>query len=457
MSDTGWSDGLVEGGFGDPATARLVGWVDRVQRMVQVEGALARALHRKGHISAEAAEAIVRACDPSQLDLVALAERAAVSATPLIPLLDALRREAGGDADLLHHGATSQDIVDTAIVLQVRDALGRLEDELLAVASRCAALAGRHRDDLVVGRTLGQHAVPTTFGLTAARWLGALDRRVEHLRWIRQRVLVVQLGGAAGTLGLYGDTGVQVAEALAEELDLGCPDLPWHAERDRIVELAGSLAATAATVGKIATDLVLLGSSEIDEVREGVSDGADSSAMPHKRNPVHATAARAAANLALGETGVLSLAASQHEHERAAGAWQAEWVALPSALVRTAGAVVRLRLALENATFDPVRARRNFDFQFGTTGSAALAAALVVPLGRDRATRAAASVASRALAERRPLFDVAKEDDGIAGVLSSSTLASVLDPLASLGSVDQLVDRALATHRMVAGHGSAAP
>lgn len=457
MRDTGWSDGLLEGGFGDPATARLVGWVDRVQRMVQVEGALARALHRTGHISGEAADAIVRACDPSRLDMIALAERGAVSATPLIPLLDALRREAGGDADRLHHGATSQDIVDTATVLQVRDALGRLEDELLAVASRCAALAGLHRSDLVVGRTLGQHAVPTTFGLKAARWLGLLDRRVEHLRWVRKRVLVVQLGGAAGTLGLYGDTGVEVAEALAEELDLVCPDLPWHAERDRIVELAGSLAATAAAVGKIATDLVLLGGSEIDEVREGVSDGADSSAMPHKRNPVHATAARAAANLALSETGALSLAASQHEHERAAGAWQAEWVALPSALVRTAGAVVRLRLALENATFDPVRARRNFDSQFGTTGSAALAAALIVPLGRDRATRAAASVASHALAERRPMFDVAKEDDEIAGVLSPTTLASVLDPLASLGSVDRLVDRALATHRMVAGPGTAAP
>lgn len=449
VRDTGWSDGLIESGFGDPQTASLLGWVDRVQRMVEVEAALARALQRSGQLSADAAEAIAHACDPSRLDVLAISERAARSATPVIPVVDALREAAGESASLLHHGATSQDIIDTAIVLQVRDALRRLEDELLAVASRCATLADRHRSDLVAGRTLGQHAVPVTFGLKMARWLGLLDRRIEHLRWVRDRVLVVQLGGAAGTLGAYGDAGVEVAEALAEELDLSCPDLPWHAERDRIVELAGALAAVATTVGKIASDLVLLASSEIDEFREGTGCGANSSAMPHKRNPVHATAARAAASLALGEVGVLSLGAGQHEHERAAGAWQAEWVALPSALVRTVGAVVRVRAALADAEFDPVRARSNFDSQFGSTGSAALAAALTAAVGRDRADRLTATLATQAVAEQRSLLEVASDDDEVTSIIARSTLAEVLDPMVSLGSVHRMIDRALGTHQRI--------
>lgn len=325
-AESRWSDGLLESGFGDPETAQTMGWSARVICMIEVEAALGRALASVGLIPREAGEAIGRACDPKRLDLEQLAVAAAIAPTPVIPLVKALVDASEGGANgpaggWLHHGATSQDVIDTAMVLRMRDALARLEDELLALGELCAALADRHRTTVMAGRTLGQQAVPITFGLKAARWLGALDRRIEQLRWVRTRVLVVQLGGAAGTSAVYGDQGVAVAEAFAAELGLAVPDLPWHADRDRVVELAGMLGGVAVTVGSVAADLVSQAQSETAEVREGAGSGPGSSAMPHKRNPVHASAARAASRLALGELSILISPGSEHEHERAAGAW----------------------------------------------------------------------------------------------------------------------------------------
>jgi 3-carboxy-cis,cis-muconate cycloisomerase len=451
-----WSDGLLESGFGDAGTASLVGWRARVRRMVEVEAALARALGRVGLFDDATVAAVVAACAPDRLDLDALASAAASAATPVIPLVRALTAgAAGAAAERLHHGATSQDVIDTATVLQVRDAVTRLDTEVAAVAARCAQLADEHRATVMAGRTLGQQAVPVTFGLTAARWLGALDRRREQLDWVTPRVLTVQLGGAAGTLAVYGDRGREVVEALADELDLGVPDLAWHAERDRIVELAGALAGVVATVATIAGDLVRLAQTEVGEVREGAGDAPGSSAMPHKRNPVHATAARAAARLALGDLDVLVRAAGDHELERAAGAWQAEWVALPSALVRTAGAVVRLRAALEHLEVDADRARHNLDGAPGSTrargaggltGSEALATALTDALGRPEAQALVATLAARAAANGQHLREVAVADPAVTAVLAPGHLAEVLDPAAVVPQVDAAIDRALATH-----------
>lgn len=456
MRDHGWSDGLLEAGFGDPPTAELVGWPARVTRMVEVEAALGRALATVGVIPDEAAEAIARACDPSRLDLEVLAADAAAAPTPVIPLVRALTEGADETAAaFLHHGATSQDIVDTAVALQLRDALDRLEDRILAAADRCADLVDQHRGTVMAGRTLGQQAVPVTFGLKAARWLGALDRGVEHLRWLRGRTLTVQLGGAAGTAAAYGDRGLAVAEALAAELDLAVPDLPWHAERDRIAELAGALAAVVTTTASIATDLVLLAQSEIGEVREGAGAGPASSAMPHKRNPVHASAARAASRLALGELSVLTAAAGDHELERAAGAWQAEWVALPSALVRTAGAVARLGAALVDLEVDADRARENLDLQHGLTSSEALATALTPSLGRPRAQELTGQLAAVAASEGRSLREVAATSSEVAAVLDEATLAAVLDVTSALQLAPTLIDRALARHERVRAPGRA--
>jgi 3-carboxy-cis,cis-muconate cycloisomerase len=354
--------------------AQLVGWPARVQRMVEVEAALGRALARSGLIpTVAAAAAIERACDPTRIDLADLADQTAASPTPVIPLVRALTD--GADelaAARLHHGASSQDIIDTAVVLQLRDALDHLEDLLLRVSDLCAALADEHRDTVMAGRTLGQQAVPIAFVLKAARWLGALDRHVERLRSLRPRLLSVQLGGAAGTAAVYGQQSSTVVASLAEELDLTVPDLPWHAERDRIAELAGTLSGVAGTVGAVAGDLVLVAQTEIGEVRERAGTGPSSSAMPHKRNPTHAVASR----LALGELIVLTHATADHEHERAAGAWQTEWVALPSALTRTAGALLRLHAALDGLEVDGDRGQENLKQARGPTSAEALATAL---------------------------------------------------------------------------------
>jgi 3-carboxy-cis,cis-muconate cycloisomerase len=450
VRERSWSDGVLEAGFGDPVVAELVGWPARVARMVEVEAALGLALARTGLIPADAGEAVARRCAEPALDLDALAAAAATAPTPAIPLLRALRE--GADdlaAGWLHHGATSQDVVDTATVLQLRAALDVLERRAVALGDRCAELAERHRHTVIAGRTLGQQAVPVTFGLKAARWLGAFDRRIEQLRWVRPRVLTVQLGGVAGTSAVYGEQGLAVADALADELGLAVPDLPWHAERDRIVELAGALAALVTTVEGVATDLVLHAQTEVGEVREARGEGPSSSAVLHKRNPAHAVAARAASRLATGELGVLIGAAGGHEHERAAGAWQAEWVALPSALVRTAGASARLEAALTGLEVDSDRAWEHLDGHLGLTASEALATALTPPLGRPRAQTLVGELAAAAIERRRPLREIAADHPEVRDHLDPEALTTALDPATSLRLVTSLIDRALATHQRI--------
>ncbi|WP_052668710.1 lyase family protein [Nitriliruptor alkaliphilus] len=450
MSEPTWSDGLLEAGFGDPELAAMVGWPARVARMVEVEAALAGALADVGLLDPGTADAIVAACDPTRLDLAALAEATASAPTPVIALVRALQEGADDEAAAwLHHGATSQDVIDTAVALQLRGALEHLDTSLSALADRCAELAERHRGTVMAGRTLGQQAVPITFGLKAARWLGALDRRIEQLRWVAPRSLTVQLGGAAGTSGVYGDAGIEVAEALAGRLGLAVPDLPWHAERDRIADLAGTLGGIVAAVGSIAADLVLLAQPEVGEAREQPGTAPSSSAMPHKRNPVHATAARAACRLALGELSVLHTAVGEHEHERAAGAWQAEWVALPSALVRAGGAVARLHAALADLEVDGERALANLEAQHGLVGSEALATAMTPALGRPRAQALAGELAAAAAAEERPLHEVVSSSAEATAAIGQRTPEEVLDPGRVLGLVPLLIDRALATHHRI--------
>jgi 3-carboxy-cis,cis-muconate cycloisomerase len=450
VRDLGWSDGLFESGFGHEPVARAVGWPARVARMVEVEAALARALGRVGLAPPDAVASILQACDIERLDLGALAHEASRSATPVIPLVRALSELASDEgAAHLHQGATSQDIVDTAVMLQVREALVLIEEDLFGLAERLAELADRHRHDVVAGRTLGQQAAPVSFGLQAARWLGATDRHLERVRALRSTTLAVQFGGVVGTLAAYGELGLHVVTAVANELALAEPDLPWHAERDRIVEIAGGLMGVATTAGTIATDLVLGAQTEVGELQPTTGTGPTSSALPHKRNPVDAVAARAASHLAVGELQTLLSVTAGHEQERASGAWQAEWVALPSALVRTAGALRRLRAAVDGMHLDAGRARRNLDEHYGLTGTEALATALSFHLGRPEAQRVAGRVAAAAASSGVALREAAVGDREVADVLSGDDLAEALDPLGASGTIDALVDRALATHRGV--------
>jgi 3-carboxy-cis,cis-muconate cycloisomerase len=322
------------------------------------ESALASAQSRAGLIPADAAATIRSACEPTRFDLAALGRDAVASATPVVPLIAALRRVVGErTAEFVHRGATSQDAIDTAMMLIARDALDQLIDALSELASLCAALAERYRDTPMTGRTLLVRARPITFGLKAATWLaGILDARTR-LERIREERLAVQLGGAVGTLDAFGASGAQVVADVARELGLAVPEpLPWHGDRGRVAELGAALAIAAGAAAKIALDVILLSQTEVGEVAVG-SPGR-SSAMPEKRNPAHAILARAAFAGVVAQAGVLS-SAMAGEHERSAGAWQTEPPVLSEAFRLAAGAVARTHETLTDLAVNEERMRAN--------------------------------------------------------------------------------------------------
>jgi 3-carboxy-cis,cis-muconate cycloisomerase len=329
-----------------------------LEAMLEVERALAAAEARAGVIPSEAAKAIAGACRAERFDAAALGDAGRAPGNPVEPLVRALRDAVGEEAaDDVHRGATSQDILDTAAMLVSRRALDQILETLDAVAGECARLAEDHRSTPVAGRTLLQQAVPTTFGLKAAGWLAGVVEARRGLRRIRDEGLAVQLGGAAGTLAALGEAGPEVARLLADELGLHEAP-PWHTNRARIAELGAALAVAAGAVAKIGLDVALMSQTEIGEVAE--AEGGRSSAMPHKRNSVGSVLAVACARQVNGHVSVL-LAAMPQEHERAAGAWHAEWPALSGALAFTAGAADGARRALSGLQVDPERMRANLE------------------------------------------------------------------------------------------------
>jgi 3-carboxy-cis,cis-muconate cycloisomerase len=325
-------------------------WLDA---MLDAERALANASCLAGLTSADAAAAIAEQCDASLFDVEALAAEGRAAGNPVEPLVRALRGRIGGEhAALAHRGATSQDVLDTAAMIVARTALAEIRDELDGLADECARLAVAHRETPIAARTLLQQAVPTTFGYKAAGWLaGLLDARAALDR-IR---LPAQLGGAAGTLAAFGERGPEVLRLFADEVGLDEPLVPWHTRRTPVAELAAALALAAGAAAKIGLDVVLLAQTEVGEVREG--DGGASSTMPHKRNAIRATLARACARGARVSAALLTDA--ELEHERSAGAWHAEWSALSDALALTGGALAAARECLAGLEVDVERMRAN--------------------------------------------------------------------------------------------------
>jgi 3-carboxy-cis,cis-muconate cycloisomerase len=321
--------------------------------MLDVERALANAEARVGVIPADAASAIASHCEPNGYDLAAIEQQGRAVANPAEPLVRALRERVGGDAArYVHFGATSQDLVDTAAMLVTRAAVDLVAVELDRAAAVCAQLAAEHRETPMAARTLLQQAVPTTFGAKAAGWLLAAVEAGDSLRAVRFRA---QLGGAAGTLAPLGDRGVEVLAAFAEELDLDEPIVPWHTQRAPIAAIGAALEAVAAACGKAALDVILLAQIEVGEVAE--AEGGASSTLPQKRNPAKAVLARACARLVHANARVL--ADGEYEHERAAGAWQAEWTALSEALAHAGGAAAAVRACLDGLEVRPERMRAN--------------------------------------------------------------------------------------------------
>jgi 3-carboxy-cis,cis-muconate cycloisomerase len=409
--------------------------------MLDAEKALVNAGAATGLVPERAAAAITEACS-GDYDWDRVLEEGRSSGNPAEPLVRAIVARVGeDDARYVHLGATSQDVLDTAAMLVARRALGLVLDDLVRVSSACARLAREHRDTPMAGRTLLQQAVPTTFGLKAAGWLVAVMDASARLAELRETGLAAQLGGAAGTLSALADRGLELSAAYAHELDLAEPTLPWHANRVRIAELGAALEIAAGVLGKVGLDLELLAQTEVGEVREG-GEGGGSSAMPHKRNPVGAMWARAGAALVRGHASVLT-AALVAEHERAGGAWQAEWEALSGALATAGGAASALAGSLEGLQVDAARMRANLDLSGGAVVAERLASTLAERLGRTTARSLVRDASLRASDPGRSLAEeLGERDTG----LTAAELDAALDPATYLGSSGALVDRALARY-----------
>jgi 3-carboxy-cis,cis-muconate cycloisomerase len=447
MSDAPGGGGLFGGVF---ARGPVAGQVDdraMLQAMLDAEAALARASANAGVIPAAAAAAIAARCDAGRFDVDALGRASAAAGNPVVPLVRALAEQLPEEAaGHVHQGATSQDVLDTALSLVAWRALGPLLEDLAAAAGACAGLAEAHRGTVLAGRTLLQQAVPITFGLKAAGWLVGLDETRMRLAEVRRRTLAVQLGGAAGTLAGFGDRGLEVLAGFAAELGLAEPTVPWHAVRARPAALAGALGASAGVLGKVAGDVALLAQNEVAEVREGGEERGGSSAMPHKRNPVAAVATAACAARVPGLVATM-LAAMPQEHERAAGGWHAEWEPQRELLRLVGAAASWCRELLEHLEVDAGRMRANLDAAGGLPLAEAAAAALAGPLGRRHAREVVELASRRAAQEGLALREVLLASPEVAACLGGADLDRALDPAAQLGAAGQLVDRALAAHR----------
>ncbi|MEV4657316.1 3-carboxy-cis,cis-muconate cycloisomerase [Micromonospora sp. NPDC049301] len=435
------SDRLLGGLSGAADVDAELGDTSLLQAMLDVEAALARAGAECGLLPRATAEAIAGQCRAEQYDPAALGRAADAAGNPVVPLVRALTAAVSGSArPWVHHGATSQDVLDTALVLMAVRAAAPLLRHLADAADAAAGLADTHRDTLQLARTLGQQAAPTTFGLTAAGWLLGLVQaraRLEHVC----ATLPAQLGGAVGTLAALGPAGPAVAERFAAHLGLVAPPMPWHTRRQPLLDLAAALGGLVAATGTVAVDVGLLAQTEVGEVAEGGAGRGGSSAMPHKRNPIDSILVTAAARRAPGLIATLFTAAVQ-EHQRATGGWHAEWEPLLDLLHLAGGAAARAARMLAGLQVDADRMRANVDGAGGLILAEAVAARLAPALGRGTAH----DLVTRATAQ--PDFRAALlADPAVRAHLSEQEVDEALDPRRWLGSADRFVDRALASHR----------
>jgi 3-carboxy-cis,cis-muconate cycloisomerase len=420
-----------------------------LQNMLDFEAALARAEAATGVIPASAAGAIGKACKAEAFDLAGLAEAATRSGNLAIPLVKALTAAvAGADpeaARYVHWGATSQDVIDSAAMLTLRAAIEALLSDIDRAIAGFAKLARTHRDTPMVARTWLQHALPMPFGLKLAEYAAALHRSRVRLLRLRNEGLALQFGGAAGTLAALGDKGLMVAEQLAQELQLPLPDAPWHSHRDRIAEAASVLAIVAGTCGKIARDVQLMMQTDVAEAFEPSGEGrGGSSTMPHKRNPVAAATALAAATMAPNLAATI-FAAQVQDHERSAGPWHAEWPTLPTLLLVTSGALAAIVDIAEGLEVDAVRMRANLDATGGLIMAEAVTFALAEKIGKSEAHHLMEAASKKAVAGKKHLRDVLAKDPKVSAHLSADKLTKLFEPMAYQGASQALIDRLLAS------------
>lgn len=444
------SNQLFDVYFTSSAMRELFSDRGRLQGMLDFEAALARAEARCGFIPQTAVAPIEAACHAELYDSSALAQAIATAGNSAIPLVKALGRQLAKDSaeaeKYLHLGATSQDAMDSGLVLQLRQAVALLDADLKRLADSLAVQAERHIDTVMTGRTWLQHATPVTLGMKIAGWLGAITRHRQRLEALKPRLFCLQFGGASGSLAALGEQGWAISEALADELQLQLPDQPWHTQRDRLVEFACLLGMIAGSLGKVGRDLSLLMQTDVGEVFEPSAPGkGGSSTMPHKRNPVGSAVLIAAATRAPGLVSTM-LSAMPQEHERSLGLWHAEWETLPELCCLVSGALQQALNALPDLEVDAQRMRHNLELTKGLVLAEAVSIVLAQRIGRDAAHHLLEVCCKRAVAEQQHLRAVLSDNAEVSREITSDELDRLLDPVHYLGQARHWVERALRDH-----------
>jgi 3-carboxy-cis,cis-muconate cycloisomerase len=416
-----------------------------LQAMLSFESALAKAESHAGVIPKSAVQAISQQCKAPLFDLDALSRGAKSSGNTAIPVVKALTalvaKNNAEAAGYVHWGATSQDVIDTGLILQLCGALTCIAADIDKLAHALAELATEHRSTVMVGRTWMQHASPTTFGAKVAGWLDAIDRHRDRLRETQARCLVLQFGGAVGTHAALDGKGDEVAKYLAQELKLPLAEIPWHSHRDRVAEIATTLGLLVGTLGKIATDISLLSQTEVAEVFEPAEKGrGGSSTMPHKRNPVACAAVLSAATRVPGLVGTM-LAAMPQEHERGLGGWHAEWETLPEIVSLAGGTAHTMAGLAPRLDVDAERMRQNLDETHGLIFAEAVSMALAKKIGKAKAHEAVEAACNASRKDGRHLRDVVEDEISIGKHFSTEEIDGLFDAQNYLGLAEEFVDR----------------
>jgi 3-carboxy-cis,cis-muconate cycloisomerase len=434
--------------FSTEAMRRVFSDENRVQKYLDIEAALAKVQARLGIIPREAAEEIVKHCQAAEYDFALLKKQTERIGYPVLPVVQQLVKKcANGVGEWCHWGATTQDITDTATVLQIREALDLVESEIKAISKALAGLAKKYRDTPMAGRSNLQQAVPITFGFKAATLLSGFDRHLQRLKELRPRVLVGEFGGAAGTLASLGKDGLKVQEGLMKELSLGQPAIAWHTMRDAIAETGCFLGLVTGTLGKIATDVKLMMQTEVEEVYEPFAEGrGSSSTMPQKRNPISCNYIVACTSMVRQNVAAL-LDAMVEDHERSTGPWEIEWISVPEIFCLAAGALNQARFLMEGLEVDPARMRANLDLTRGLIVSEAVMMGLGPSLGRQRAHDLVYDICRKTITAKESFLDLLAADPDIAKHMKRDELAKLVDPSNYLGVAGEMIDRVLAGHR----------
>jgi 3-carboxy-cis,cis-muconate cycloisomerase len=430
--------------FTTPAMRAVWSDENRVQKYLDFEAALAVSQGKLGIIPKNAMSEIVKHCDAKLIDMAKLKEATERIGYPVLPVVQQLVKLCkNGLGEWSHWGATTQDITDTATILQIREALDIVEKELNGISDALAKLAKKYRDTPMAGRSNLQQAVPITFGYKMATLLGAFERHKQRLKELRPRVLVAEFGGAAGTLSSLGKDGLKVQAGLCKELKLGQPDISWHTVRDRIAEVGCFLGLITGTCGKIAFDVKLLMQTEVEEVYEPFHEGrGSSSTMPQKRNPISSVYITAQTAMVKQLVAAL-LEAMVEDHERATGPWEIEWIALPEIFMLSAGALAQTRFVLEGLQVNEKKMRENLDITNGLIMSEAVMMGLGPTLGRNRAHDLVYDVCRQVMKTGRPLIDLLVEDKEISKHATRKQLEKMANPANYLGVAGEMVDRVL--------------